>query len=334
MREHERFRRMAWDRLAWLVFGLLAVLGAGTAIPAAEIVLFEEPFEDEDWASRGWYDGPHMAITPAEHIEGSNSACVWHWEKAGDIGPRGGGARVHLPPVEDVTLAFHIKHSDNWTWTGVNWHPHEFHRITSADWEYVGPAATHLTFYVEVVNGVPRVAIQDGSNIEESRVGQNLVGVTEARAVAGCNGDSDGHGEGDCYRSGDGHANGKFWEPEQVCFGDEPGAHYKGDWHHVRVRYRLNSVVDGVGLGDGVIEYWFDGALIIDLRDVVFRTGQHPDMKINQFLVAPYFGPGVPHEQRIWIDDLRILTGTRDQGEGTSIEGADSTWGRVKMGVD
>ena len=62
------------------------------------------------------------------------------------------------------------------------------------------------------------------------------------------------------------------------------------------------------GIKDGVLQYWFDSKLIMDYRDVVFRTGQHPDMKINQFLMAPYFGPGVPHEQWIWIDDLRIYT--------------------------
>jgi len=232
--------------------------------------------------------------------------------------------------VEDVTLEFHIKHSEDWTWTGRPYHPHEFHFITSEDWEYVGPARTHLTLYVEVVNGVPRVAIQDGSNIDEEHVEEDLVGVTEKRAVAGCNGDSDGHGEADCYRAGEGYANGKFWEPGEVYFGDEPGPRYKGDWHHVRSRFRLNSVRDGVGVRDGVIEYWFDGELIINHRDVVFRTGQFPDMKINQFLMAPYYGPGVPHQQRIWIDDLRILSGSRDPDGDTAIEGPDSTWGRIK----
>lgn len=301
---------------------------------AAEILLFEEPFEDADWTSRGWYDGPHMEITVDEHIPGSGHSCVWHWEKAGAIKPKGGGARVHLRPVDNVTLSFYIKHSDNWAWTGVPWHPHEFHFVTSADPPYVGPAYTHLTFYVEVVNGVPRLAIQDGRNIDESRIGQDLVGITEDRAVAGCNGDSDGHGHDDCYRSGDRHTNGKYWEPGRVYFGDEPGAYYKGDWHHVRAHFRLNSVENGIGLRDGVLQYWFDGELIMDDHDVVFRTGKHPDMKINQFLMLPYFGPGVPHEQWIWVDDLRIYTETAPENGATRIEGSDSTWGWVKMWVE
>jgi len=276
---------------------------------AAETLLFEEFFEDTDWKSRGWYDGPKMEITTAEHIPKSGHSCLWHWKKTGDIGVVGKGGRLLFKPVTSVILSFHIKHSDNWKWTGVDWHPHELHFITNVDSQYIGPAYTHLTFYVEAVNGVPRVGIQDGQNIDESRVKQNLVGITENRAVAGGNGDSDGYGKGDCYPVGDVHRNGKSWEPKRKYFSDEPGKFYKGEWHHVKVKFQLNSVVDGIGIKDGVIQYWFDDELIMDYHDVVFRTGQHPDMKINQFLMAPYFGPGVPHEQRIWIDDLRIYTG-------------------------
>ena len=153
-----------------------------------------------------------------------------------------------------------------------------------------------------------RLAIQDGLNLDESRVGQNLVGVTEKRAMAGGNGDSDGHGPGDCYRAGDHHANSKVWKADQVYLGDNPGPRYKGDWHHVRAKFQLNSVQDGKGAKDGVLQYWFDDKLLLDHHDVVFRTGQHPNMKINQFLMLPYYAPGVPHEQSIWVDDLRIYT--------------------------
>jgi len=271
-------------------------------------VLFEELFEDTNWEARGWYDGPQMAITADEHIPGSGHACVWHWKKAGDIGIENRGGRVRFEPVTNLTLSFSIKHCEDWTWTGVNWHPHEFNFVTDVDPEYIGPAHTHLTFYVEAVNGEPRMGIQDGMNIDEARVGQDLVGVTENRAVAGCNGDSDGHGAGTCYRAGNQHANGKMWGPGEVYFTDERGSRYKGDWHHVRAKFQLNTIKDGIGQKDGILQYWYDGQLIMDYHDVVFRTGQHPTMRINQFLMAPYYGPGVPHEQTIWVDDLRIST--------------------------
>ena len=268
--------------------------------------LFCELFENNCWMSRGWYDGPNMQITSNEHIPGSNKSCVWHWDKAGDIKPEGSGARILFKPVTSVTLSYFIKHSPNWTWTGVNWHPHELYFMTTEDDSLTGPAYTHLTLYVEAVNGVPRVAIQDGRNIDEDRIGENLAGITENRAVAGGNGDSDGYGNMTCYPVGDVHWNGKHWEPDSKYFSDETGPFYKGDWHHIKVTLQLNSINDGIGQNDGIIRYWYDGTLIMDFNDVVFRTGRHPDMKINQFLMAPYFGPGAPHEQSIWIDELKI----------------------------
>jgi hypothetical protein len=274
-------------------------------------ILFQESFEDTDWIPRGWYDKPEMRITSEEHVPGSGHSCVWRWEKAGDVKPGGGGARARIEPVESVTLSFFMKHSINWEWTGVDWHPHEFHFLTTEDDSLVGPAYTHLTMYIEAVNGIPRVSIQDGRNIDEGRVGTDLVNITEHRSVAGGNGDSDGYGKGDCYPSGTVHWNGKSWKAGRKYFDDGPGPHDKTSWHHVKATLKLNSIKDGIGQRDGVIRYWFDGELIMDYRNVLFRTGAHPDMKINQFTMMPYYGPGVPHEQSIWVDEITITTDER-----------------------
>ena len=41
--------------------------------------------------------------------------------------------------------------------------------------------------------------------------------------------------------------------------------------------------------------------------DVVLRSTDFPNMKFNQFLMAPYFGPGLlPHAQKLWIDELAV----------------------------
>jgi len=322
-----------WRTFAWVSGGCMLWLAVAAGIrpaAAAETLLFEELFEDTDWAARGWYDGPHMEITAAEHIDGSGHACAWRWQRAGDVSPAGGGARVRLPPVDDVILSFHLKTSADWTWTGVPYHPHMFHFVTTADDPYVGPAYTHLTAYVEVVNGFPRIAIQDGRNVDETAIGQDLTGRTEARAVAGCNGDADGYGPGDCYRSGERHVNGKFWQAQEVWFGDQPGARDKGGWHAIRACLRLNTVRDGIGQADGMLELRVDGNLAVAARGVVFRTGQYPEMRFDQFLMAPYFGPGVPHPQTIWVDDLRILTDPEPWGPGTGVEESESGWAWVK----
>ena len=73
-------------------------------------VLFEELFEDTDWESRGWYDSPGMQITADEHIPGSGHSCVWHWAKAGDVGPANRGARVQLRPRPLWLPPGHVRH--------------------------------------------------------------------------------------------------------------------------------------------------------------------------------------------------------------------------------
>jgi hypothetical protein len=76
----------------------------------------------------------------------------------------------------------------------------------------------------------------------------------------------------------------------------------------VEAYFKLNSISKGKGLPDGQLRYWFDGALIIEHTNVLMRTGANPDMKWNQFLIAPYIGDGSPVDQTMWLDDLRIST--------------------------
>ena len=42
---------------------------------------------------------------------------------------------------------------------------------------------------------------------------------------------------------------------------------------------------------------------------MVLRSTDFPKMKFNQFLMAPYFGPGLLlHAQKLWIDELAVGT--------------------------
>ncbi|HJP30249.1 MAG: hypothetical protein QF689_01095 [Candidatus Latescibacteria bacterium] len=306
------------------IVSLAAKLAA--APPEVGELLFHESFEDTAWASRGWYDGPHMEIVEDSDAPHGDRVNLWHWPHAGATGPSGGSARLHLPPLEDVTMSFFLRVSDNWLWTGRPYHPHMFSLLTDVDWEYVGPAYTHLTTYAEVVNGVPRLALQDGRNVDTSHVEADLTAETEARAIAGCNGDADGHGEGDCYRSGDNWVNGKVWESGRVYLRAEAGLHDQRNWHQIHARFRLNSVGDGVTRRDGKLQMWFDGELIIDVQDAVLRTSMHPGMKFNQFLMGPHYGPGVPHPQSMWIDDLKIWA---SPASPTAVRAA--SWGQAKV---
>ncbi|MEX2138852.1 MAG: hypothetical protein WD894_06295 [Pirellulales bacterium] len=47
----------------------------------------------------------------------------------------------------------------------------------------------------------------------------------------------------------------------------------------------------------------------MDRTDVILRSTDFPKMKLNQFLLTPYFGPGLlPQEQTLWIDELAVGT--------------------------
>jgi len=151
--------------------------------------------------------------------------------------------------------------------------------------------------------------IQDGQNIDESRIGQDLTNVTERRAVAGCNGTlNDGYTIVSCYPVGSVHSNGKLWKTTDIYFQDTPGPYYKNDWHFIEAYFKLNRLSGGKGQPDGIIRYWYDGALAIERTNVIMRTGTHPSMKFNQFLIGPWIGDGSPVDQTFWIDNLTVAT--------------------------
>ena len=166
-----------------------------------------------------------------------------------------------------------------------------------------------MTTYIEENGGTPLLAVQDGANIDQTKVSQNLVSVTEQRAVAGCNGDSDGTGKSNCYIMDPAvglYYNGKEWRASQVYFGNAAGSQFKGDWHHIEAFFKLNSIVNGLGVADGEVKYLYDGKVVIDQSKLVLRTGARPSMKFNQFILAPYIGPGSPVDQTFWVDNLSV----------------------------
>jgi hypothetical protein len=93
-----------------------------------------------------------------------------------------------------------------------------------------------------------------------------------------------------------------MFDSKEVLFSDDK-------WHRVEALFKLNSVdlkMDKPN-ADGSVRGWFDGKLVIDRSNVILRSTDFPRMRFNQFLLLPYFGPGLlPHEQTIWLDDLLV----------------------------
>ncbi len=291
----------------------LSPVQADVTSPPSGTLLFQETFEDNAFAARGWYDNTSMVTTTAQHLPGGLSAAELHFT-AGATTPVAGGAARHLfPATPALYVGYWVKYSSNWVGSGQPYHPHEFLVMSDLDGDWDGPSNNWLTAYIEdnyQNGGIPRLALQDNKAINTS-LGVppvNLVSLTEDRSVAGCNGVVEPSVVTTCFNMPPWY-NDKELSAPQVFFQPAPGPGYKGDWNHVEVYLQINSVVGGVGVADGVMQYWFNGALAVDRHDVLFRTGARPNINFHQFLIAPYIGDGSPVDQYMWIDDLTVATG-------------------------
>lgn len=258
--------------------GLLALfLLPAAAATAADGILFSESFDDSGLLQRGWYDGRRFAISNEQPYAGSG--CIeYRWKAGGTTPVSSSGLRRLFEPTETVYLRYYIRLSKDWGWTGRGYHPHLMHFMTTENDKFHGPAASHLTVYIEPWNGHLRLAAQDIQNKDMPR------GLTQGPLKGGYNG--------------------QFADSEEVLFNDNK-------WHCVEAMFQLNSLdlkADKPN-ADGVMRAWFDGKLVIDRDDVVLRSTDFPNMKFNQFLLTPYFGPGLlPHSQTLWIDELAVGT--------------------------
>ncbi len=266
------------------------------------VVFFTEGFEDDGFAGRGWYDNLSPVTTTEEAFAGGRSLEV-RFSPGAQLPVWGGAMRHSIPLTETVHVRYRVKFGAGWVGSEQPYHPHEMYLLTNLDDRFTGPATTYLTAYIEtnVRDGavLPVVGVGDRRNVDTSNIGVDLTGVTEARAVAGCNGETDGYPTG-CYEVGGGvWGNEKKWILEGVPI-------TRDGWHLVEVVFRMNTIRDGVGVADGVVRYWLDGELVLDLDDVLLRTGENSGMAFNQFLIAPYIGDGSPVEQVFWVDELEV----------------------------
>ncbi|HEX4568291.1 MAG TPA: hypothetical protein VH138_16770 [Vicinamibacterales bacterium] len=294
-RQHHRRHRQVL--IVGVAAGILAAGLAGRALAPSTTVFIHETFDDAKLAARGWYDQVHPLLAP----EGPGAAIEYKFNAGATKPTAGSPLRKKFAPSDSVYLTYRVRYSANWVGSGRPYHPHEFHFLTTLDGDWTGLSFTHLTLYVEENAGVPLVAIQDGMNVDQTKVGTNLTAATEHRAVAGCNGSADGY-QDNCYKAAEGFVNEKKWKALSKLFADDK-------WHLVEVFVKLNSIAAGKGVNDGIVQYWLDRRLVIDHRNVLFRTAANASMQFNQFIIAPYIGDGSPAAQSFWVDDLTVASG-------------------------
>jgi len=304
--------------------GLVTLTPPGDSTRAGHVepaLLFEERFDDANLAARGWYDLPSggiTSVTTAERIAaGGGVASLQVGFPQGRALPQPLVAARHgFRPTDAVYVRYWIKHSSDWLGSDRGFSPRELSLVTTTDDDpFDGPASTHLTAYIEESfqpnGGYAKLSTQDVLNIDSTRIGQNLVHITENRAVSGCNGEPDDTSTTctPCSLDETSWCNGKSWTSAQPVFLQVAGPGYKGDWHEVEAYFKLNSIANGVGQRDGIARYWIDGTLVVDRTDLVFRTAAHASMAFDQLILGPDLGTPSSVAQTLWFGDLVVMTG-------------------------
>lgn len=260
--------------MSFLSRWLLGLFAPFAGCPAAETILLHEMFDDAALTARGWYDGTGFRIA-GEPRHGAG--CIeFSWPAAATTPAPAKGARHAIAPTDEVYLRFYLKLSANWGWSGRSYHPHLLHFLTTENHRFHGPAASRLTLYIEPVHGKLRLAATDIQNQDAPH------GLTQGPLKGGFNG--------------------RHYDSRETLFVD-------GEWHCIEAQFRLNTLdrAHDRPNRDGIVRGWFDGKLVIDHTAVVLRSTDFPAMQINQFLMTPYFGPGLlPHAQKLWIDALVV----------------------------
>lgn len=301
------------------VFGALSNAVSGTtaapppppAPPAGGTasLFWDETFEDASFASRGWYDNTTAQTSTSVAAPGSTRSLMYRWTPGSQKPANGSAMRKKFTASNSVYVSYDVKYSDNYVGSARSYHPHEFYVLSTMDGDWDGLSNNWMTLYIEQnysSGGRPRLAMQDNKAINTSLGAPpyNLVGITENRSTGGCNGMAESNMTSECWAFAPWYNLKKVDGP--VAFQPSAGPGYKGNWNKVEVYFQLNSVVNGIGQKDGIMQYWFNGQLLIDRRDVLFRTGARANLMLNQFVIAPYIGDGSPVDQTMWVDNVRL----------------------------
>lgn len=282
-----------------------------TSAPAPpDVLLFSESFENNSYASRGWYDNTsHGTIVSGGQ---SGNALQWSWGSAATTPTNGGSMRMQFAPTDSLYLSYYVKFQTGWRGSQKAYHPHMLYVLSDLDnaaSAYSPLANNYLQTYVEFLSDVgspytirPQLAIQDQKRVNTSSgtPPNNLTAVTENRSVAYCNTPVSAGATGTCYADNP-YYSANTWKASTASISTNA-------WHHVEVYLKMNTISGGKGQANGLMQEWIDGVQVINRSDVLYRTAQDATKKWAQFVLAPYIGDGSPIAQSMWLDELKVST--------------------------
>lgn len=286
-----------------------ALLSSTPTAPLAT-QLFSESFENNSYASRGWYDNTnHGTIVSGGQ---SGNSLQWAWASGATTPTNGGSMRMQFTPTDTLYLSYYVKFQTGWRGSQKAYHPHLFYILSDLDntaSAYSPLANNYLDTYVEFLADIgspytirPIIAIQDQKRVNTSNgtPPNNLTAITENRSVAYCNTPVSAGATGTCYADIP-YYSASTWKASTASLTTNA-------WHHVEVYLKMNSISGGKGLSNGIMQEWIDGVQVVNRSDVLYRTNQDATKKWAQFVMAPYIGDGSPIAQSMWIDELTVGT--------------------------
>ena len=290
-----------------------AGVGGGTGT-----VLLQEGFDNNSFASRGWYDNTNHGTVVSGGQSGSG--LQWAWAQGAAAPTNGGSMRKSFTPTESLYVSYYVKFQTGWRGSQKPYHPHMFYVLSDLDLaaSAYGPLANnYLNTYLEFQSDVgspytirPQIAIQDEKRVNTANgaLPNNLTAVTENRSVAYCNTPVPAGVSGACYADNP-YYSANTWKAGAASVSTNV-------WHKVEVYMKMNSISGGKGLSNGIMQQWIDGTQVINRNDVLYRTGQDATKKWAQFVLAPWIGDGSPIAQTMWLDELTLGTAPASGGGG------------------
>lgn len=280
---------------------------------ACDSPILSESFEDNSYASRGWYDNTNHGTIVAGGYSGN---CLqWAWT-AGNSTPTNGASARHLIDTNgEIFVQFYVKFDTDWRGSQESYHPHLFTIPSNYDAEYCPLAANYLQTYIEFSSDIgspyevrPAFAFQDLYRVNTG-LGTPPVDIestTENRSTFYCNQTvTPTPLFNECYSAGSGYYySAALWKDTNYEI-------TKNVWHKIEVYIKMNTISGSIGQNDGIFKEWVDGNLVIDYSNLLLRTNQYPDMTWAQFVLSPYISippSGSPYTQTMWVDELKIYS--------------------------
>lgn len=270
-------------------------------------LIFSESFEDNNWSTRGWYDGTDsVGVQSGGHI---GNALRWSWS-SGASQPTGFSTiRNSFAQTDELFIEYYIKFDSGWRGSGLNYHPHMIHLLSTDDGIWQGLSRTNNSIYLEAItdtgspyNIVPTIATQDylRTNTSFGMPPNNLVAITETRSAYHCNTPASLSGAtGVCYNDGGGWYSANMWDSPEIIID-------RDQWTKVEAYFRKNTFGGGVANFDGLMRMWINDELAIDANTVLYAANAYSGTRWDKIVLAPWIGDGSPIDQSMWLDEFKI----------------------------